>query len=240
MLESSQRPAISTAPPDSPPTNRFIPCSPPPRVAPPPLIRFRLPSCRYQCNSGEPAEVPTAPPQPAEHHCNSLYGSCLHAHSRTIPWPTHSHNPPAHTYPHAYCLDPTIQRMSPFQYGQTNNGFPYFPSLPATAAAPPRIYPVHERLWHSQQRMQEMQRRRMDTHAIHRPVPPRENLFLDYSQQQAAPPRQYGMHHHHHHHHHQPPLPTPQQPTVYSRPEVVPTPGPSAMIPPPAPPMVSL
>lgn len=231
MLESSsQHPAVATAPPDSPATNRYIPCSPPPRVAPPPLIRFRLPSCRYQCSGGEPAEVPSAP-QPAEHHCNSLYGSCLHAHSRTIPW-THSHNPPAHSFPHAYCLDPSLQRMSPFQYGQASNGFQYFP----TAGAPPRIYPLHERLWHSQQRMQEMQRRRMDTHAMHRPMPPRDNLFLDYSQQPPPPPRQYGMHHHHHHHHHQPPLPTPQQPTVYSRPEVVPTPGPSAMIPPMVPP----
>ncbi|PSN55498.1 hypothetical protein C0J52_02588 [Blattella germanica] len=212
---------------------------PPPRVAPPPLIRFRLPSCRYQCSGAEAAEVPPAP-QPPEHHCSGLYGSCLHAHGRTIPW-AHGHNP----YPHAYCLDPSMQRLSSFQYGQAaSSGFPYFPTLPPPPTGPPRLYPLHERLWHSQQRIQEMQRRRLDTHAMHRPAPPRENLFLDYSSQpQPAPPirssQQYGLHHHHHHHHHhQPPLPTPQQPTVYSRPEVVPTPGPSAMIPPPAPPMV--
>ncbi|KAJ9574226.1 hypothetical protein L9F63_008407, partial [Diploptera punctata] len=92
----------------------------------------------------------------------------------------------------------------------------------------------------SAQRMQEVQRRSRDTHVMHRPVPPRDNLFLDYSQQPLVDPphpRQDGVRHHHNHHH-QPPLPpTPQQTTEYSRSEEVPTPGPSAMIPPPAPPM---
>jgi hypothetical protein len=71
------------------------------------------------------------------------------------------------------CLvpDPAL-RLSPFQYGQpspvhSSGSFPYFPSLPTAAPAPPRIYPVHERLWLSQQRMQEIQRRRLDAHSMH-------------------------------------------------------------------------
>ncbi|KAJ9588039.1 hypothetical protein L9F63_028151, partial [Diploptera punctata] len=66
--------------------------------------------------------------------------------------------------------------------------------------------------------------RRIDTPAMDR--------RMHYLQQSpVAPPlrHQYGMHHHH-----QPPVPTRQQPTVYSHPE-----GRSAMIPPPmlAPPL---
>ncbi|KAJ9574358.1 hypothetical protein L9F63_025995, partial [Diploptera punctata] len=118
--------------------------------------------------------------------------------------------------------------MSPFQFGQVPN----FPILPVTAGVPPRIYPLQ-----LQQRMEEMLRRSMDTHSMLRAMPPRDSLFRDYSQQPpVAPPPpldQYGMHHH------QPPLLTPQQPTEYSCSEEVPMPGPSAVILPPAAPMVS-
>lgn len=275
---ASSAPVMVTDSPVSPThnssTGQYVPCStPPPRVAPPPLIRLRLPSCRYQCGGTETAEVPPMPNN--AHHCSGLYGSCMHPHGRSVPWGQGPSGPATHSYPpaaHNYCLDPSL-RLSPFQYGQPSQlhgsgGFPYFPSLPPPAPAHTRIYPLHERLWHSQQRMQEIQRRRLDAHSMHLQGRPRENLFLDVYQQQQQPQQQppqpppqnhhtqrmpsqqghhsYGLHHHHHHHHHhphhyhhhQPPLPTPQQPTVYSRPEVVPTPGPSAMIPPPGPPMV--
>lgn len=48
--------------------------------------------------------------------------------------------------------------------GPHGGGFPgYFPSTT------PRLYPVHQRLWQSQQRTQELQRRRLDHH-LHRLV----------------------------------------------------------------------
>ncbi|XP_066993989.2 E3 ubiquitin-protein ligase Arkadia [Anabrus simplex] len=242
----------------TPSPGRFIPYSPPPRAAPPPLIRFRLPSCRYQCNGNEVHDVPNR--EPSDHQCG-VYGNCMHPHGHSAVW-THTHPPGgaprscATNGTHPYYYDSSLQRLSPFPYGQPSQihnggGFPYFPSLPPAAAPPPpRIYPVHERLWHTQQRMQEMQRRQ---HSMHMHSRPRESMFLDVYQRMGPQPQSYGpihgshnhshshshshpshQHHHSHSHsHHQPPLPTPQQPTVYSRPEVVPTPGPSAMIPPP-------
>ena len=46
--------------------------------------------------------------------------------------------------------------------GPHGGGFPgYFPSTT------PRLYPVHQRIWQSQQRTQELQRRRLDHH-LHR------------------------------------------------------------------------
>ncbi|KAJ9591071.1 hypothetical protein L9F63_027721, partial [Diploptera punctata] len=78
--------------------------------------------------------------------------------------------------------------------------------------------PVHERYLLFEQLRQEAERQLRDIDAMLR--------WVHYSQQSpVAPPlrHQYGMHHHH-----QPPVPTPQQPTVYSHPE-----GRSAMIPPP-------
>jgi hypothetical protein len=86
-------------------TGQYVPCSTPPRVVPPPLIRFRLPSCRYQCGGSEAAEVPPMPNN--AHHCSGLYGSCLHAHGRSVPWAPGHNGPATHSYPpaaHAYCL----------------------------------------------------------------------------------------------------------------------------------------
>ena len=104
----SSAPVVLTDSPVSPihntSTGQYIPCStPPPRVAPPPLIRFRLPSCRYQCGG---SDVPDVPPMPNNtHHCNGLYGSCMHPHGRSVPWSqghgapaTHSYTPTTHTY----------------------------------------------------------------------------------------------------------------------------------------------
>ncbi|KAJ9587358.1 hypothetical protein L9F63_019119, partial [Diploptera punctata] len=200
MLNSAQRPAVSTAPPESPAARRFIPYSPPSQVAPP-LIRFRLPSCRSQSSGSEPAEVvPSAPQPPADHHSNSLYGSCMHAHAHTIPL-IPSHNPAACSYSHSYYLDPSIQSMFPLE-----------------------IYPPNERLWRLALH-QQMQRRHRDIHVMHRPVPPRYNLFPDYSL--------------HHYHHLQPPLPTPQETTDYNHSEDVPMQRPNAVNPSPATPVVS-
>ncbi|KAJ9577875.1 hypothetical protein L9F63_025264, partial [Diploptera punctata] len=61
ILDSAQHPAVSTAPPESPAASHFIPCSPPPRVVPPVVSPFRLPSSQYQYSGSEPAEVPSAP-----------------------------------------------------------------------------------------------------------------------------------------------------------------------------------
>jgi hypothetical protein len=95
----------STSPSHSSSTGQYIPRSTPPRMAPPPLIRFRLPSCRYQCSGSEAAEVPPMPGN--THHCSGLYGSCMHAHGRSGPWAQGHGGPATHSYPpaaHAYCL----------------------------------------------------------------------------------------------------------------------------------------
>ncbi|KAJ9581214.1 hypothetical protein L9F63_023610, partial [Diploptera punctata] len=100
-------------------------------------------------------------------------------------------------------------------------------SEPAQVPSAPQPISDHvrrERMLSFRQLMKAAERRRIDTPAMDRRV--------HYSQQSpVAPPlrHQYGMHHHH-----QPPVPTRQQPTVYSHPE-----GRSAMIPPPmlAPPL---
>jgi hypothetical protein len=85
---------------------QYDPCStPPPRVAPPPLIRLRLPSCRYQCGGTETAEVP--PMSNGAHHCGGLYGSCMHQHGPSVPWGQGPGGPATHSYPpaaHTYCL----------------------------------------------------------------------------------------------------------------------------------------
>lgn len=105
---ASSAPVMVTDTPVSPnhnsSTGQYIACSTPsPRVAPPPLIRLRLPSCRYQCTGTETAEVP--PMSNSAHHCNGLYGSCMHQHGHSVPWgqgpsgsATHSYPPAAHTY----------------------------------------------------------------------------------------------------------------------------------------------
>nr|CAD7404286.1 unnamed protein product [Timema cristinae] len=63
-------------------------------------------------------------------------------------------------------LSEHADRPSPFTtYHQGNTASTQINAAPGYLPAPaPRIYPVHERLWHSQQRMQEIQRRRMDQH----------------------------------------------------------------------------
>ncbi|KAJ9578039.1 hypothetical protein L9F63_025099, partial [Diploptera punctata] len=62
ILDSAQRPAVSTAPPESPSSSHFIPCSPPPRVVPP-LVS---PSSQNQCSGSEPTEVPSTPQPTAD------------------------------------------------------------------------------------------------------------------------------------------------------------------------------
>ncbi|KAJ9596259.1 hypothetical protein L9F63_027118, partial [Diploptera punctata] len=139
ILDSVQRPAVSTAPAASPTASHLIPYSPLPQVVPP-LVS---PSRQNQCSSSEPAQVPSAR-QP---------------------------------------ISDQVRR---------------------------------ERMLSFRQLMKAAEIRRIDTPAMDR--------RMHYLQQSpVAPPlrHQYGMHHHH-----QPPVPTRQQPTVYSHPE-----GRSAMIP---------
>jgi hypothetical protein len=94
-----------TSPSHNSSTGQYVPCSMPPRVAPPPLIRFRLPSCRYQCGGSEASEVQPMPNSAP--HCSGLYGTCMHAHGRSVPWAQGHNGPATHSYPpagDAYCL----------------------------------------------------------------------------------------------------------------------------------------
>ncbi|KAF6200003.1 hypothetical protein GE061_006302 [Apolygus lucorum] len=175
--------------------------SPPPhsRGPPPPLIRFRLP-CRYQgpdgsSDGGQPlsyVELPHPPPplQP-----------CLHG--PPPPWPPIPPPPPPAHPPHTMYPAPPIV---PDGSGMVRMGY-----------MTPRMYnsyPVHHRMWQSQHRMQEMQRRRYDHH-LHN-LRHRE-MMMEYSGLQLGGHPQHT-------------LPPPQQPTVFSRPEV---PHPPHPIPPP-------
>ncbi|KAK6635573.1 hypothetical protein RUM44_000826 [Polyplax serrata] len=125
----------------------------------------------------------------------------------------------------------------------------YPPTLPYMYQVPPPIfptpsrsvYPVHARLWHQQQRMQESQRRNLNYSSGGNRQ--RENILLHDPFQQthtygSQPHSQTHFHHchtpsHHNppvahqHQHHCPPIPAP--PAVYSRSEV----GPSGIISPP-------
>nr|CAD7196408.1 unnamed protein product [Timema douglasi] len=228
----SAPPGITSVTP--PPVHRgpFVPYTPlVSPVVPSPLFRFRLPSCRYQC---APAPVEDL----SEHGGGSSRTSCMHSHgahvnyhhpaanATTAHW-IHGHNlgsqqpPPSRGctrgVPAIYLAD----RPSPFTtYHQGNTASTQINAAPGYLPAPaPRIYPVHERL---------RPRDVMLDHMYHQPPPP------SYMIQHHAPPP-----HHHHHHgyghihpHGCPPLPTPQQPTVYSRPEVVATPA-TSVVPPP-------
>ncbi|XP_046397529.1 mucin-5AC-like isoform X2 [Ischnura elegans] len=96
-----------------------------------------------------------------------------------------------------------------------------------------RLNPMHERLWYSQQRILERQRRRLDqqrpyggnnVQGSRRPVEGYEQGPL-YDHHYAAGVQPVNPSHHHHHHHHgqrlqwyEPPLPAPQQPTVVATP----------------------
>ncbi|KAJ9578093.1 hypothetical protein L9F63_025045, partial [Diploptera punctata] len=78
ILDAAQHPAVSTEPPESLADSHFIPCSPPPRVVPPLVSPFRLPSSQYQCTGSEPAEFPSAPQPTADHRYNSTQSHPLH------------------------------------------------------------------------------------------------------------------------------------------------------------------
>ncbi|XP_063241298.1 uncharacterized protein LOC134541647 [Bacillus rossius redtenbacheri] len=181
-----------------------VPSPPAPCPLPPSTPHLRLPSCRYQCQ-GTDATEHVQPPPPAVPLCG-VYGACVHAHA----------HPHWGAPPRCLCHPPPTdqQRFAPFYMGQAQMHAAGMPAM-VPAHTHTRVYPVHERLWHSQQRMQELQRRRLDAHLHQRPPDAMEGL---YAQQHAY---MYG----HAHQHAQPPLPTPQQPAVYSRPEVVTTPA---------------
>ncbi|KAG8283294.1 hypothetical protein J6590_021194 [Homalodisca vitripennis] len=131
----------------------YQPTPPPPRqppqppIGPPPLIRLRLPSCRYQ--PPPPVSPPDQPPptQSTLNFNSYIPATCIHAPAP----PPATWLPPV---PHAFTPAPPIE---PPTHGMPHGaGFPgYFPSTP------PRLYPVHQQLWQSQQRMQELQRRRL-------------------------------------------------------------------------------
>ncbi|KAL1116282.1 hypothetical protein AAG570_005777, partial [Ranatra chinensis] len=219
--------------------------APPPGFAasrgpPPPLIRFRLP-CRYQGSGGGGGGGGTAagpePPPPPPPEAPLYVPPCIHTHAPPPhnPWQMAAAPPPPPPPHHLLYTSPTVTDNTGMVVGGS------------VGYLPPRLYPVHHRLWQSQHRMQEMHRRRLDHHL--QSLRHRELLLDSYHQGHGPPHLQFG-HAPPPHHPHQPPLPPPQQPTVYSRPEV---PHPpihpptvmmaatgepvEAMVPPPPPPM---
>lgn len=110
-------PAVTLAPtPPPPPPGRFIPYSPPARSVPPPLIRLRLPSCRFQCNANDIAVMPnnstpdnqqqhqTQQQQQQQNHCSNVYSN---------PWgQSHSHSGGTHSCP--------TNTTNPYYLGQYN------------------------------------------------------------------------------------------------------------------------
>ncbi|KAJ9575305.1 hypothetical protein L9F63_025744, partial [Diploptera punctata] len=254
ILDSAQHPPVSTAPPESPAASHFIPCSPPPRVVPPVVSPFRLPSSQYQYGGSEPAEVPSAPDHLLS-SCDSdetdddsdidivtvqfeqsqprdpvtvvyltqgsdeeILDSAQHPAVSTAPpeSPAASHFIPCSPPPQA--VPPVVSPLRlPSQYQCSGSVPAEVPCTPPPTADhdynSTQSHPVHERNLLFEQLMQEAERQLRNMDAMMRRV--------HYSQQSpVAPPLRQ--------HHHQLPVPTRQQPTVYSHPE-----GRSAMIPPP-------
>ncbi|KAJ9598734.1 hypothetical protein L9F63_026731, partial [Diploptera punctata] len=78
ILDSSQHPAVSTAPPESPAASHFIPCSPPPQVVPPVVIPFRLPSSQYSTVAACRQKSRVIPPPTTDHDYNSTQSHPVH------------------------------------------------------------------------------------------------------------------------------------------------------------------
>lgn len=72
-----------------PPTRQSFP-QPSGPGGPPPLLRFRLPSCRYAPPEVPPPEPPQ-PPQPPPLNFNPYIAACIHTPPAWLP-------PPPHTY----------------------------------------------------------------------------------------------------------------------------------------------
>ncbi|XP_014256477.1 E3 ubiquitin-protein ligase arkadia-B isoform X1 [Cimex lectularius] len=177
---------------------------PPPhtRGPPPPLIRFRVP-CRYPPGGGGDVEPNTSgggrldvnqPPPMSYPQPPPPPPPCLHA-APPPPWPTMGAAP--HLPPHSLQYPPGVGIVNPAG-GMVSMGY-----------VPPRVYSgysLHHRQWLSQHRMQEMHRRRLDHH-LHSLQRTRDMMESYHGDTMQFPP-------------HMPPLPPPQQPTVFSRPEV--------------------
>lgn len=127
-----------------------------------------------------------------------------------------------------------------------NLSYPTYHPEPAPGVPAPRMYPVHERLWLNQQRIQEVHRRRLDARLFHHgcvppnapvPQPPLHLCSSGSSSSSSArcsgrdgamPTENYQS---------PPPPPSPLQPLVYSRPEILP---PNMMIRRPYPPAIMM
>lgn len=202
----------------------LVPPLPPPPPPPPSTISIISPS-----TAASPALTPhTIPPTTVAAQCSNFTTPSQH-HTTLPPPPAHSNNI---MYPHHighYHHTPLVPNIVG----------PQMPPQP-----PARPYPVHQRLWQSHQRVQELNRRRMDQHfysmqgnepcmgintTASTQTPPNAHLnssgFMPLGLIRNAPtpstsvrpPPQNG--HYHCPIRHQP-LPAVQQPTVFSHPEV--------------------
>ncbi|XP_020706736.2 E3 ubiquitin-protein ligase Arkadia isoform X2 [Athalia rosae] len=169
------------------------------------------------------------PPQPYQNEPTMNSGNHFHSH-----------------IPHAHRVNSCCMHGPPeYAHHQVPGYYPTY--HPAVIGVPtPRIHPVHERLWLNQQRIQEMHRRRLGPHSSHllcmppNPQVPQPGLHLCSSSSGInSNARCSGTEEPMYTENYQSPLPppSPQQPTVYSRPEILP---PNMMIGNPCPPPVMI
>ncbi|XP_046741899.1 uncharacterized protein LOC124408764 isoform X2 [Diprion similis] len=163
------------------------------------------------------------------------------------------HGPPdhrSHMYHHSQTYH-AHHRPPVIPYSYTN--FTYPNNHPASmGVTTPRMYSLHEQLWINQQHRQEMYRRRLNARASHHgcmtpnsqvPQPgmpqPGMHLCSSSSSSSSSNPRCSGRNGATLNENYQspPPPPSPQQPTVYSHPEILP---PNMMIGSPCPPPVMM
>lgn len=141
---------------------------PPPPPPPPSTISIISPS-----TAASPSLAPhTIPPTTVAAQCSNFTTPSQH-HTTLPPPPAHSNNI---IYPHhigeysTICVN-HVQPSMVINWTSLITGHyhhtPLVPNIvgpPMPPQAPARPYPVHQRLWQSHQRVQELNRRRMDQH----------------------------------------------------------------------------
>ncbi|KAF4518256.1 hypothetical protein B566_EDAN010402, partial [Ephemera danica] len=207
------------------PHHHFMPGPPPPPTSAPSrcpaMATYYIDNSNSRCFTGAPSATPPPPPPLGmqfngplrflpvgpHHSSQGFLGQPSHG-------PQHHHQanatqnagPSSHHHHHHHHHAPQSAHHHPGVPGAGGAaaGPAQVPPPPfAHQPSPQRINPIHERLWLTQQRMQEMQRRRLD---------PMVHSSLQMMMRNSPLP---------------PPMP-PQQPTVYSRPEVQGAGGPSS------------
>lgn len=180
----------------------FYPIAPP--VAHSSQFYQRMPACRFHTTCST-SELPTSSARPpsteSPQYIASPFRSCTAV-------PTHAPPPP----PAGMTWQPRVPCNRTLLFRPQGMVFPLAANMmrggtfcrPMRHPLHPtgRMHPVHERLWHVQQRVQEMQRRHMTASRDPAPPPPPPPPPAPHGETIWEPYRAFYEHYHHHHHHH--------------------------------------